>query len=94
MKSFVSRVFLASLVLSTLIGADTSYAYSNVVAGAHPSPEAARASSWTWATGSRRGVAEKWRKTWPIATRNPKSFSGKSIVFGRTWKLGSYIENR
>ncbi len=41
MSSFVTKLFLALVVLSTLIGAEAAYAYSNVVAGAHPlrSPE-------------------------------------------------------
>jgi len=38
MKSFVTEVLVASLVLSTLIGAETAYAYSNIVAGSHPLP--------------------------------------------------------
>jgi len=38
MKSFVTEVLVASLVLSTLIGAETAYAYSNIIAGSHPLP--------------------------------------------------------
>jgi hypothetical protein len=35
MSSFVTKLFLALVVLSTLIGVEGAYAYSNVVAGAH-----------------------------------------------------------
>jgi hypothetical protein len=38
MKPLATKLFLASMMLSMLIGADTAYAYSNVVAGDHPLP--------------------------------------------------------
>ncbi len=50
MKSFVTEVLVASLVLSMLIGAETAYAYSNIVAGSHPlpSPEMGFLGAWAF----------------------------------------------
>jgi hypothetical protein len=39
MKPLATKLFLASMMLSMLIGAETAYAYSNVVAGDHPLPD-------------------------------------------------------
>ena len=36
MRSFVIKVCAASVALSTLIGAEAAYAYSNVTAGSYP----------------------------------------------------------
>jgi hypothetical protein len=58
MKSLSSKVMLASMLLTTLIGAETAHAYSNVVAGSHPEPNAQRiVRSAMVVNGNRHGLS-------------------------------------
>jgi hypothetical protein len=60
MKSLSTKVMLASMLLTTLIGAETAHAYSNVVAGSHPEPNAqriVRSATAVVVNGNRHGLS-------------------------------------